>query len=76
MATAELQHKAGHPLRLGTPALASLGLGPAEMDEIADIITTTLSATKTAYGSSGSSKARYVLDGAVAEAGRRARPSC
>jgi glycine hydroxymethyltransferase len=58
-------------IRLGTPALTSLGFSPAEMDEIADIITATLSATTPAATSSGTSKARYTLDPGLAEAGRQ-----
>jgi glycine hydroxymethyltransferase len=58
-------------IRLGTPALTTLGFGPAEMDEVADIITATLSATTPSPGPSGDrSKARYTLDRATAEAGR------
>ena len=57
-------------IRLGTPALTTLGLGPAEMDEIADIITATLSATSPARASSGPSKAHYILDDTTASTGR------
>jgi glycine hydroxymethyltransferase len=53
-------------IRLGTPALTTLGLGKDEMDEIADIITATLTSTTAA----GPSKARYVLDPSAAEAGK------
>jgi len=49
-------------IRLGTPALTTLGLGPTEMDEIADIIAATLSGTSPASSSSGPSKAHYILD--------------
>jgi glycine hydroxymethyltransferase len=58
-------------IRLGTPALTTLGLGPAEMDEIADIIFSALSSTTPAPATTGLSHARYVLDPAVAEACRR-----
>ena len=58
-------------IRLGTPALTTLGLGPGEMDEIADIITATLSATSPAAASSGPSKARYVLADITADTSRR-----
>jgi glycine hydroxymethyltransferase len=58
-------------IRLGTPALTTLGLGPAEMDEVADIIHTTLVATVAAGGPSGPSQARYRLDTDIATAGRR-----
>jgi len=48
-------------IRLGTPALTTLGLGPADFDEVADIITAVLSATTATTGS----KARYALPDAV-----------
>jgi glycine hydroxymethyltransferase len=57
-------------IRLGTPALTTLGCGPAEMDEIADIITTALRATTAAPAPSGLSQARYILDDRVAVACR------
>ena len=57
-------------IRLGTPALTSLGCGPAEMDEIADIITTALRATTAAPAPSGLSRARYIIDDRVAAACR------
>src|SRR6185295_14806540 len=40
-------------VRLGTPALTTLGLGPAEMDEVADLIDGTLRSTERATGPSG-----------------------
>jgi len=55
-------------VRLGTPALTTLGFGPAELDEVADVISTTLAATTTA---SATSKAKYELDPGVADEGRR-----
>jgi glycine hydroxymethyltransferase len=58
-------------IRLGTPALTTLGCGPAEMDEIADIITTALRATTAASAPSGLSQARYILDDRVAAACRK-----
>jgi glycine hydroxymethyltransferase len=56
-------------IRLGTPALTTLGFGTSEMDEIAGIITAALHATVPA---SATAKAKYTLDPAVA-AGCRAR---
>jgi glycine hydroxymethyltransferase len=58
-------------IRLGTPALTTLGLRGAELDEVADIIDATLRATEAAAAKSGPSQARYVLDPVQAEAGRR-----
>jgi glycine hydroxymethyltransferase len=58
-------------IRLGTPALTTLGFGAAEMGEVADIIATTLGATTAATAPSGPSKARYLLEGSVADTGRR-----
>jgi len=50
-------------LRLGTPALTTLGMGEAEMDEVADIIATILKNTKPSYNKKGEkSKAKYELD--------------
>ncbi len=57
-------------VRLGTPALTTLGMGTAEMDEVADIIATALrSATPTA-ASSGPSKAKYTMTAGTADACR------
>jgi glycine hydroxymethyltransferase len=50
-------------IRLGTPALTTLGFGPTELDEIADVITTALGATTPARVTA---KAKYVLDAKVA----------
>lgn len=59
-------------IRLGTPALTTLGFEPAELDEVADIITTTLDATKPGTTSAGQpSQARYHTTQGVAETGRR-----
>ena len=58
-------------IRLGTPALTTLGLGPGEMAEVADIIWAALTATSPAAGPNGPSQARYTLDGAVAQTCRR-----
>jgi glycine hydroxymethyltransferase len=57
-------------VRLGTPALTTLGLGPTEMDEVADIITSSLRATRPASSSTGLSRARYTVDDQIVTAGR------
>jgi glycine hydroxymethyltransferase len=54
-------------VRLGTPALTTLGFGPDELDEAADVIVTALRATTPA---TSTAKARYDLDPAAAEACR------
>jgi glycine hydroxymethyltransferase len=54
-------------IRLGTPALTTLGFGPDELDEIAGIITTALRATAPA---DATAKAKYTLDPQVAAACR------
>mgnify|MGYP003114069639 CR=1 FL=1 len=59
-------------IRLGTPALTTLGFGPVELDEVADIITTSLRATQPATTpAGGTSKAKYGISDGVADAGRR-----
>jgi glycine hydroxymethyltransferase len=55
-------------VRMGTPALTTLGLAAGEMDEIADIIATVLRSTSP---QTATAKAKYVLDPAVAAAGRQ-----
>jgi len=55
-------------VRLGTPALTTLGFGPGELDEVADVIATALRATAPA---TATAQAKYVLDPAVAEACRQ-----
>ncbi len=60
-------------VRLGTPALTTLGMGAAEMGEIAEIICTTLAATTPTQASSGPSLAKYTIAGGVAE---RSRARC
>ena len=54
-------------VRLGTPALTTLGLGPAELDEVADLIDGTLRSTTRASGPSGPSKAKYAIADGVAD---------
>jgi glycine hydroxymethyltransferase len=58
-------------VRLGTPALTTLGLGPDELDEAADIIVTALRATTPAAASSGPSKARFDQPAGVTDACRQ-----
>jgi glycine hydroxymethyltransferase len=54
-------------VRLGTPALTTLGFGPAELDEVADVIVAALRATKPA---AATAKAKYELDPGTAGACR------
>jgi glycine hydroxymethyltransferase len=54
-------------VRLGTPALTTLGFSPAELDEVADVIVAALRATRPA---AATAKAKYELDSGVAEACR------
>ncbi len=59
-------------IRLGTPALTTLGMGTAEMDEIADMIVAVLTATSATTSSTGNrSRAGYRLEPAVAERTQR-----
>jgi glycine hydroxymethyltransferase len=58
-------------VRLGTPALTTLGLGPDELDEAADIIVTALRATSPASAASGPSRARFDQPAGVTDACRR-----
>jgi glycine hydroxymethyltransferase len=62
-------------LRLGTPAMTTLGMGPAEMDEIATIITDVLAKVTPATIQKGPkqgqpSPARFELPAATAESAR------
>lgn len=59
-------------IRLGTPALTTLGMGPADMDEIADLITAVVGAATPAAGTDGGpSRAAYAVDAATVAATRR-----
>jgi glycine hydroxymethyltransferase len=59
-------------VRLGTPATTTLGMGPGEMDELADLIHETLSATEPTTTSKGApSLAQYALPADVAESARK-----
>jgi glycine hydroxymethyltransferase len=46
-------------IRLGTPALTTLGFGPDELDQVADVVTQALRATTPA---TSTAKAKYVID--------------
>ncbi|MBC7813864.1 MAG: glycine hydroxymethyltransferase [Burkholderiales bacterium] len=55
-------------LRLGTPAVTTLGMGPSQMREIARLIRQVLANTTPALTSKGDkSKANYILDAAIAD---------
>jgi len=51
-------------IRLGTPALTTLGFSPDELDEVADVIVTALRATTPA---TSTAKAKYEIDARVAQ---------
>ena len=55
-------------VRLGTPALTTLGFSPDELDEVADVIVAALRATAPA---NATAKAKYQLEPRTAEACRR-----
>ena len=58
-------------LRLGTPAVTTLGMGAEQITEIADVIATVLAAVQPGTGPYGSpSKAKFTLDDAVAAEAR------
>jgi glycine hydroxymethyltransferase len=54
-------------IRLGTPALTTLGFSPDELDEVADVIVTVLRTTTPA---TSTAKAKYEIDPRVAQACR------
>jgi glycine hydroxymethyltransferase len=59
-------------IRLGTPALTTVGMGTAEMDEVADIIASVLVAAEAAPTSTGnSSLAKFNLDQSMIDATRK-----
>jgi glycine hydroxymethyltransferase len=58
-------------IRIGTPALTTLGMGADELDEVADIMATVLGAATPSQASSGPSKVRYDADSAIIDAGRK-----
>ena len=59
-------------IRLGTPALTTLGLTPADMDEVADIIADVLTSAEASTTSSGGvSQAKFALDPAKVDATRK-----
>ena len=63
-------------LRLGTAAVTTLGMGPDDMAEIADVMTSVLAGvrpatTTAADGSTTVSKAKFTLDDQLADAARK-----
>ncbi len=55
-------------IRVGTPALTTLGMGVDQMDEIADLMVTVFQATEPAAGPDGTpSKAKYTLPDGLAD---------
>jgi glycine hydroxymethyltransferase len=52
-------------LRVGTPAVTTLGMGPGEMREIASIMGMVLRATRPKDGREGPSRAKYTLESSV-----------
>jgi glycine hydroxymethyltransferase len=54
-------------IRLGTPALTTLGFGPDELDQVADVIAAALGATSPA---TSAAKAKYRIDPRIAQACR------
>lgn len=60
-------------IRLGTPASTTLGMGPAEMDEIADVISTVLKGAHPAIveKTGQPSKAKYTVSSHIIEQGKK-----
>ena len=58
-------------VRLGTPALTTLGMGPSEMDEVADIIASVLLAAEPTQAGDGNSLAKFSLDDTVVDGARK-----
>ncbi len=59
-------------IRLGTPALTTVGMGTAQMDEVADIIASVLTAAEAApTATGGTSLAKFNLDPAMVDATRK-----
>ena len=58
-------------IRLGSPALTTLGLNADEFDEVAAIICDVLAATEPASTATGLSKARYAVPASVTDSARR-----
>jgi glycine hydroxymethyltransferase len=55
-------------IRVGTPALTTLGMGPDQMDEVADLMVTVFEATTPMAGPDGGpSKAKYAMPDGLAE---------
>jgi glycine hydroxymethyltransferase len=57
-------------LRLGTPAITTLGMGRPEIAEIADVIADVLAAVEPTPAKEGLSKAKFTLDEKVHDAAR------
>jgi glycine hydroxymethyltransferase len=58
-------------LRIGTPAVTTLGMGPEEMKEIARIVKTVLSSTTPAVTDGKKSQAKYNLDDGIVQQARK-----
>ena len=58
-------------IRLGSPALTTLGFNGDEFDEVAAIICDVLAATEPASTATGPSKAHYMVPASVTDSARR-----